>query len=155
MKAKKGRKVQEKNPSLPFQVREWWYANNPRQGLQANVGMDCAWVKRAFVELNVSEEEFQKLSVFGWGHADQRIKEFCRLGIPTFVKEIPHLREVLSPGIAWCPPEEQRAERYAQGAQVMDQLKQIAQGIIKKPKPGYVEDREAKRKFMGVDRGAL
>ena len=116
----------------PFELIQWWYTNNPRQALKNSVGMDGAWIKKARVDLKVKDEEFQKLAVFGWGNEDQRVKEFSRFSIPSFVKEIPHLREIFTPGKAWCPPEEQRAERYAQGSAVMDELRRIGMGAMVK-----------------------
>ena len=135
----------------PFELIQWWYANNPRQSLKNSVGMDGAWIKRARVDLKVKDDEFQKLAVFGWGNEDQRVKEFSRFSIPSFVKEIPHLREIFTPGKAWCPPEEQRAERYAQGAETIKAIQGLAQGLVKKVPTTWAEKMEQRKNFyMGA-----
>ena len=136
----------------------WFKENNPRKGFKgvkgwAVNGAELKMAKKAIEELGVTEDEWQKLAVCGWGNEDERVKHFTRSSVPCFVKEIPHLREILVPGLAWRPPEEQRAERYTNGRDAVEALRLMASRLNaqeKQPKPQHILDIEDKKRLWRI-----
>lgn len=106
-----------------FELFQWWSDNHPLpQGqFEAVKGRDLAVIAR-YLKNGGTEDEFQKLAVYGWGVEDPRTAHFCRISIPCFVKEIPHLRQTFQPSQAWAPPKDVQASQYAKGKGMMDAL---------------------------------